>query len=253
MTQHNGSMAVDTHGKPIRFDPKQPGQIDPRDLFVAIRRVLPETVKAKIMHTRDQHDRLQWIVGDLFNEIYVCVKANAIEATRADVSIFTLYELGMEDERSYSSVLIDAATAAFYPVEARKEFAVLPFSHFRFAASFGDQYRGVLDMAMRFMGQYNRPPSAKWLKAQYNVALAGIDEQANEPGAPLAPAAMAEISGDFGHRADVAPTPPDGERVEKIRYHLQALQSEVNALPGTLGPLVAQIILLLQQVLENMP
>ena len=35
--------------------------------FRVIHAVIPERVQAKIVHLRDEHDRLQWMLGDLYN------------------------------------------------------------------------------------------------------------------------------------------------------------------------------------------
>jgi hypothetical protein len=220
-------------------------------IFTKIHEVIPERLQAKIVHLRDEHDRLQWLVGDLFNEIYSYVKANQVEATRADCANYLLYVMGLEDQRSYSSVLIDAATAAFYSGQARKDYSVLPFSHFRFAAGFAEQSRMVLETALNFFDQYNRPPSIKWLQRQYSAQLLHQAAEAAEPGASITPAARAATSGTYGE----GPTfegEPQGEPVERVRWHVAALRGAVARLSDVDGKIIAQIVTLCDRALDEL-
>jgi hypothetical protein len=222
----------------------------PVTVFTQIRNILPMSLQNKLQHIRDEHDRLQWIVGDLFNEIYSYVKANEVEATRGDVANYLLFNLGMENDRSFSSVMVDAATAGFYPFEARRKYAVLPFSHFRFAARFGADAGDVLKTALEFIDQYGKPPSCRWLERQYQSNLFERDARATDPGSNLTPGAAAALTGSFGEMPEFQYQPPADGPVNDVRYHVQGLRGAVVRLPEPKAKLIAQIVALCEQALE---
>lgn len=224
-------------------------ETSPIVVFSAIKQVIPDAVQNRIIQLRDENDRLQWRLGDLFNEIYSYVRANKVEATRADVANYLLQSLGMEDERSYSSILIDAATAAFYPAKPRSDFNVLPFSHFRFAAGFGPEANKVLETAMLFFNQYGRPPSIKWLKKEFSLDLFELAAKASDPKQAITPEAQAGKIGSFGQGPDYEQEPIGGP-VERVRYHVYALRNTVPALPIKNAQLVAQIVALCNDALD---
>ncbi len=223
----------------------------PVSLFSEIKNVLPLSVQNKLIHLRDEHDRLQWVVGDLYNEIYAHVRANGVQATRADVANYLLYSLGLEDERGFSSVLVDAATAGFYPSEIREKYSVLTFSHFRFAASFGENACSVLDEAMTFFDTYSRPPSVRWLKKQYQFFTNEQAAAASDPGSSLTPGASAAISGTFGRGPDWYKSGPV-QPIDRVQYYVQGLKGVVPGLSGVRGDLIAKIIALCEQALETL-
>ena len=219
-------------------------------VFSEIKQVLPMSLQNKIMHIRDEHNKLQWIVGDLFNDIMAYVRANDVQATRPDVANYLLFNLGLDGERSYSAVLIDAAVAGFWPKELREKYSVLPFSHFRFAAGFGTGAAAVLDTAMEFFDRYGRPPTRKWLEKQYHFNTLEMAANAQEPDGELTPSASAYMTGSYGDGPAYTHNPPPTSTAN-IKYHVQELKKSVVQLPNA-GRLVAQIITLCEQVLENL-
>lgn len=236
-TSNKPGFFVDADGSPVA-------------VFSAITRVLPLSVQNKIAHLRDEHDRLQWLVGDLFNEIYGLVRSNRVDATRSDVANYVLHVLGLEGDRGFSSVLTDAATAGFYPSEIRARYSVLAFSHFRFAASFGGDAVAVLDEAMKFFDQYSRPPSVRWLKKQYEFQTTQRAASSVEPGAAMTPEASAATMGSFGRGPDFQVSPP-AQPIDRVRFYVDGLRGTVTRLPGVRGDLVARIIALCDEALEG--
>lgn len=221
------------------------------EVFSQIKKVLPMSLQSKIMHIRDEHDKLQWVVGDLFNDIMAYVRANEVEATRPDVANYLLFNLGLDGERSFSSVLIDAAAAGFWSRELREKYSVLPFSHFRFAAGFGMDAAVVLDTAMQFLDQYGRPPTRKWLEKQYHFNTLEMGANAQEPYGDLTPTASAYITGSYGEGPAYTHNPPSAPTAN-IKYHIQELKKSVLQLPNKPGGLVAKIVTLCEQALENL-
>ena len=117
----------------------QPSEI--RTMFLRIEKVVPEDVSARLESVCEIEDKLQWVKGDLVNEIWKNVQGSGVKNKRGnpytflDVCFFVSAKY-LRFSRSFNTVKAWALTARRYSLEVRAHYRgeELPFAHFAYAA-----------------------------------------------------------------------------------------------------------------------
>jgi hypothetical protein len=138
-----------------------------------IDKVLDERLLAAWASLADNESRTAWQYGDLLNVTYATVKANALEYTKQDVAVWSCIVTGTD--RQPRTLLYYAEVSLFYAPEIREVFEPLPFVHFRYAMTQGENWRAVLDYSLDHLERWGRPPSRKKLRRTFE----GIDEDSD--------------------------------------------------------------------------
>ena len=202
-----------------------------------IKRVMPSSVQHKVHDLRERESSFRWDCGDVVNEAYAYVVANALPYTKLEVCGWISLEL--DSDRAPNTLLEYARVASFFSEAIREKFAELPFSHFQLAMAYGKDWRKVIkksrDLAVEGGG---KPPS----KARLERELTGAPMP--EPPPFVYPSSMPN--------ATIVVAAPDelGEvrsLLTQLQVHLEHIQRQY---PG-IAPLVAQAVLIIQEALTH--
>lgn len=138
-----------------------------QSIFTAIGSCLTEEQGAKLIALQESMSHIQWRAGDLVNEIYQQVIANRLEVTMMDVCEYVSGQV--YGEFSATTLRIYSAISKFYPIHIRSTINdVIPYGVFRYAATFGDDWRRVFDFAEQFLANFGRPPYLRELRDHFN-------------------------------------------------------------------------------------
>jgi hypothetical protein len=126
-------------------------------------KIIPDSIVIECIAIGDVIRQKSWRIGDIVNEI----KREILESPRqyADVEIMTIYEavsVMLNHEYSARTVREYAYLAEKFPPKLRDAYEVLPFSHFRFAATCRDAL-AVLDLSLARCIDKGHPPTVAWL------------------------------------------------------------------------------------------
>ncbi|MCK9598638.1 MAG: hypothetical protein M0R06_06315 [Sphaerochaeta sp.] len=173
---------------------------------------LPDEVIDALVRLRDQIDRSSWQIGAIANLVYQWGKsAQAPGGGRYDVQKLQVYSLiGRVIGKSGRTVRWYAETEQFYrganSAHLRRDYQVLPYSHFAFARRFGREAELVLERAAALTEEQGYPPSIERLEAEFLDRLkelraaedVGAALFGEEPAAPSADEEGAEAPQDIG-------------------------------------------------------
>lgn len=106
--------------------------------------IIPESYQMRLMAWRDEFTRGYFEIGDIANEIILLNIQSKMKIDNA--SIFSA--VGRFCGKSGRTVRDYAEISAFFPVEIREYYDMLPFSHFRFAKSCGRDWEAVLEYSI---------------------------------------------------------------------------------------------------------
>ena len=143
-----------------------------------IEKILPETVLQLMVQLSAKEGEVDWAYGDIVNLVYDYIVANDVPYTKEDAARFVSWYCN--SDKAVRTLLYYASTALHFPPEIREAYGVLPFSHFNYAARFGEHWREVLDYSLDAFEKYNRPPSLSRLMQNFEPAR--ISNQ--QPGLP---------------------------------------------------------------------
>lgn len=145
----------------------------------SISTLIPQDYLNELMYWRDQINNGAWRIGEIANEVYTLALANDQTASKIDICS----AVGMVVGKSGRTIRYYADTAAFFPLQVRREYAdILPFSHFVLAKSLGDGlassgkplWQETLDLSVEYMAQHQVPPSREHLE---HLMSGPIDER----------------------------------------------------------------------------
>lgn len=106
--------------------------------------LVPEPYQMRLMMWRDEFTRGYFEIGDIANEI---ILLNIKSGSKVEQS--SIYAaIGRFCGKSGRTVRDYAEISAFFPIDTRDKYDMLPFSHFRFAKSMGRKWQDVLDYSM---------------------------------------------------------------------------------------------------------
>ncbi len=124
--------------------------------------IVPEPYQMRLMMWRDEFTRGYFEIGDIANEIVLLNIKTGMRVEHAQ-----LYSaVGRFCGKSGRTVRDYAEIASFFPEDVRKEYDMLPFSHFRFAKSCGPKWKDVLERSM-----LNPDSSEEKLSYEFSVAV----------------------------------------------------------------------------------
>ena len=131
----------------------------------AIRQEMDEQEQAEIMARGDQQSDDRWWLGDKANKWAKNIREYSLPCSIMDCYCEIAFLYG--DNVSGRTIRYYGELAAFYPEWARKEYDMLPWSHYELAMRYArDDWQDVLETAVRYMDAHNgRRPSKKWLEA----------------------------------------------------------------------------------------
>jgi hypothetical protein len=84
------------------------------------------------------------------------------------MEVYKAVAIMLEQEYSARTVRDYSAIAGFFNEQYRQSYDLLPFSHFRFARSFGERCIEVLDYSLAVTHENDRPPSVEFLEMKFN-------------------------------------------------------------------------------------
>jgi hypothetical protein len=219
--------------------------------FSLIRSVMTEDQEQELISIGQDVSGLQWRAGDLVNEIYTQVVAHKLELTIMDVC--HMISESVYGEYAPNTLRIYAAVAKFYPVHVRAQIPeIIPFSIFRYATQFKDEYRKVFEFADRFLAAKGRPPTARELRAYFEPATTMLHDLTDGHSVkpylqPDEPVEAREIERNFPitHGADVEQSVADDDLVWFVGRMKQRLSQERNP---TRQAIIGQILALCNQL-----
>jgi hypothetical protein len=106
--------------------------------------IVPEPYQMRLVMWRDEFTRGYFEIGDIANEIVLLNIKSGMNVEHAQI----YSAVGRFCGKSGRTVRDYAEISSFFPEETRKEYDMLPFSHFRYAKSRGSEWREVLDYSM---------------------------------------------------------------------------------------------------------
>jgi hypothetical protein len=139
-------------------------------------RVVPESVQARLGAIAAQHRRDAWMIGDCTNEIIQVAQARPdLYPDIGEMEIYRAVAVMLNQEYSARTVRDYASIAAFYGPIVRDEFDLLPFSHFRYARTYGERWREVLEYSLAVAHENSHSPSVEFLEAKLRPAAFAED------------------------------------------------------------------------------
>lgn len=220
-----------------------------------IDRVLDESTRARWQALADNESYVAWAYGDLLNQTYAIVKANALPFTKQDVAVWSCIVTGTD--RAPRTLLYYAEVSLFYAPEIREAYDPLPFVHFRYAMSQKDHWREVLEYSLDYLGRFGKPPSRKKLRRTFE----GIDEDGE-----TLEKALESLHADIPDQPyiNILPDMPekvyDDEIPQDVYSEVGALLSRLHALlprlsngrePNQVVTLIAQVVSLVERILNQ--
>lgn len=110
-------------------------------IWISDNDIVPDDYQNQLIHWRDLFVDGYFAIGDIANRLVRRSAEMGFPVT--DKRVYKA--VGRFCGKSPRTVRYYAETSAFYPEEVRDEFDMLPFSHFVFARSTGEQWREVLE------------------------------------------------------------------------------------------------------------
>jgi len=105
--------------------------------------IVPDEVQAELITWRDAFTTGGFMIGDIANEMIVRAASNKWAVTNDRI----YRAVGKFCGKSGRTIRYYAETSAFYSVNIRNEYDVLPFSHFVYARTKGKEWESVLIFA----------------------------------------------------------------------------------------------------------
>jgi hypothetical protein len=160
-------MSSDTQQDEVTIDLSAiPATVDLTQAYREISNVVSDDTLHKLEVIKAAFSAGSWGLGDVANEVYAAVLANRLPYTRKVVCLWVANYLD-NDEHAPATIEDYAMVAGYYDDEWRQMYAVLPFSHFRYAMKFDDQCQQVLDESVRLLDLHGKPPSVKVLRGRF--------------------------------------------------------------------------------------
>ena len=106
--------------------------------------LVPEDYQMRLMAWRDEFTRGYFEIGDIANDIVMMNIKKKMKVENAMI----YSAVGRFCGKSGRTVRDYAEISAFFPVEIRELYDVLPFSHFRFAKTCGRKWEDVLEYSL---------------------------------------------------------------------------------------------------------
>lgn len=192
-----------------------PSKIDTREMYINIEHAMTEEIRAVLDEVKDRVSRTNWELGDVSLELYSLVTANDLPYTKKNVFAFVANYIDSEDHGA-STIEDYAYVCAGFEPKDRRNYGELPFSHFRFALSYGEQRLLVLEQSMRALEKYGRPVSVRRLRgilegkeqppfstSTYDADAPIIIKSRNSTGLPPEPSSDAAIRGEVESMQDI--------------------------------------------------
>jgi hypothetical protein len=149
--------------------------------IIHVLKSVPESLKIELSALADRHRRDYWRVGDVTNEIVVLVKERPdVYPDVGEMEVYKAVATMLNQEYSSRTVRDYAGLAAFFNSEIRQEYDLLPFSHFRYARSFGDRWAEVLGYSLAVAHENDRPPSVEFLEMKFQPPIEMPEYDENE-------------------------------------------------------------------------
>jgi hypothetical protein len=192
------------------------------DYDLSLRQAIPDNYLDELIYWRDNFDRGSWRVGDIANDLYALAVANGKTIEKYRIFGMVAQVVG----RTYRSIRYYAAVAAFYPESIRREYAVLPFSHFAYAMSMRNSrgepiYQDVLESSLAYMSERGIPPSVDSLERIFEGKPLGIPTPQLPP-APILESSLPPLPPlDLG--VDEVPPASFSAYLQRASYHIQSL------------------------------
>lgn len=105
--------------------------------------IVPDEVQAELIQWRDAFSAGAFRIGDIANEMIIRASTQGWSVTNDRI----YKAVGKFCGKSGRTIRYYSETSAFYPVNIRNKYDVLPFSHFVFARTKGDDWELVLEYA----------------------------------------------------------------------------------------------------------
>lgn len=136
---------------------------------------MSEDEQSEIMARGDQQSDDRWWLGDKGKRWAQNIKEYSLPCSVMDAYDVIAYLYA--DNVSGRTIRYYTEIATFYEEWARREYDVLPFSHFELAMRYDrENWQTTLEMSVKYMDAHNgKRPSAKWLEA----ALSGWLDKKN--------------------------------------------------------------------------
>jgi len=131
-----------------------------REQVKQILRSTPDEVQAALSAIALNHRRDYFAIGDLT----LIITDTATQDSSVDVmDIYIAVAIMLNGEYSARTVRHYASLAAFFPLEVRDKYDLLPFSHFAFARTLGDRWGEVLETSLFLAQERDHPVSVDYL------------------------------------------------------------------------------------------
>lgn len=130
--------------------------------------IVPQEFQHEILYWRDVWSLGSWRLGDIGNQLIKYAAESGFAVTQQQV----FDAIGFYADKRGRTIRYYAETAAFFSMEVRQEFDVLPFSKFVVARSFGTHAHDVLEFALD-----NPFESADRLRDRYLSSIASPNQE----------------------------------------------------------------------------
>jgi hypothetical protein len=124
--------------------------------------LIPEEYKHELMAIRERSKDDSWRIGDITNEIIAMVRARGIAVSKDEIYRQVSNECG----RPARTVRYYARIAGFYSADARMEYDILSFEHFRVATG-KSNWQAILDDAVDGVEEKGRPRTVEYIERKY--------------------------------------------------------------------------------------
>ncbi len=216
-------------------------------IYKKINSVLPDQTLNKLMAIRDAESSLSWDYGDVANEVYHYIVANALPITRLEACGFVSY--AVDNERAPNTIMKYALVAEFFSRKSiRARYSFLPFSHFEFASKMGKDWRKVLNKSASLMaGSFGRPPSRRRLELEFSQP--DLVKALNE--ATQSFERFAEAVNSSGVQATDIVKGDDFDDIKQLVARLEMKLQAFSVKYPKIAMLLAQALLILKQALSE--
>ncbi len=125
--------------------------------------VIPQNLQNELIAIRDSISQNFWDIGDISLMVCNYVDDNDIPVSRDFVwrAVGAFVGLSARTVREYARV------ARFFNYAVRKEYEILTFSHFAFAARYEEHWKQILDFAIAEIENLGRPATVDRLEVEF--------------------------------------------------------------------------------------
>jgi len=121
---------------------------------------MPQNMLDELLAIRDTMTHSYWRIGNIVNELHTLSIANHLDVGRLEICA----AVGRVVGKAMRSVRLYASVAAFYTADAQRKYDVLPYSHYVFAMSYGQDWERVMRVSLDYMEKHGIPPSLESMK-----------------------------------------------------------------------------------------